>query len=249
MQVDQTTFRSALLDPETARPLGLTDGEGRAAGRRFDVYRNNVAASLTEALETAFPVIQKLVGAENFKLLAATFLRQHPPTSPLMMFYGAEMPDFLASFGPTSGTRYLPDVARLEMALRESYHAEDSTPINPGALQALSPDQLVASRVGLAPSLRLIRSDWPVFSIWRFNMEEAAPKPEMGAEAVLIARPELDPTPYLLPPGGGAFLADLMEGQTFGAAMDAAVTDHEAFDLTQVLTLLIETQALTKLGD
>ncbi len=249
MKVDQTTFRSALLDPDAVRPDGLKDGVGRDAGRRFDVYRNNVAVSLTEALETAFPVLRKLVGTENFKLLAASFLRQHPPSSPLMMLYGAEMPAFLSSFGPTSGTRYLPDVARLELAIRESYHGEDTTPIDPADLQALPPDALTAARIGLAPSMRLIRSDWPIFAIWRFNMEEGAPKPEMAAEDVLIARPDLDPMPYLLPPGGGAFVAALQAGDTFGAAMDAATLDSEAFDLTQILTLLIETQTMTKLGD
>lgn len=249
MIVDQTTFRRALLDPDAGRPDGLTDGTGRPAGRRFDVYRNNVAVSLTEALETAFPVIRKLVGADNFKLLAAAFLRQHPPTSPLMMFYGGEMPDFLGAFGPTSGTGYLPDVARLELLIRESYHAKDANPIDPTELQSLSPDQLTAATLQLSPALRLLQSRWPVLAIWRFNMENGAPKPEMAAEDVLVVRPEMDPTPRLLPPGAATFVKTLMAGETFGAAMDAATRHHEAFDLSQVLTLLIEAQVLTKIGD
>src|SRR6056297_4262947 len=100
MIVDQSTFRAALLDAEATRPDGLTDGAGAPAGRRFDVYRNNVAVSLADALEAAFPVIAKLVGTRNFRLLAGAFLRSHPPQSPLMMFYGAEMPTFLSTFGP-----------------------------------------------------------------------------------------------------------------------------------------------------
>ena len=249
MEVDQTTFREALLDPSLNRPEGLADGKGNAAGRRFDVYRNNVAVSLTEALETAFPVIQKLVGPENFKLLAGAFLRQHPPSSPLMMFYGAEMPDFLANFDPTKTTGYLPDVARLELALRESYHAEDSQPIDPSQLQQLAPDALTATRMVLAPSLKVVRSDWPVFAIWRFNMEAGAPKPEMSAEDVAVMRPDLDPHPVLLPPAGGAFIQALQAGHTFGEAMDIAATENQDFDLTGLLTILIENEAITKLGD
>ncbi len=205
--------------------------------------------SLTEALETAFPVIRKLVGAENFKLLAGAFLRQHPPSTPLMMFYGAEMPAFLAAFEPTKTIGYLPDVARLELALRESYHAADADPIDPAALQALSPDALTAAKLGLAPAMRLVRSEWPIHAIWLYNMEDAAPKPAMVAEDVLIVRPEFDPSPVLLPPGGGAFIGALQQAMTLGEALEAAIQTAENFDLSQVLSLLISTNTLTKIGD
>ncbi len=248
MIVDQTRFRQAILDPEASRPVGLSDGKGQAAGRRFDVYRNNVAVSLSEALEAAFPVIRKLVGSENFKILAGSFLRQHPPSSPLMMFYGSEMPGFLSRFGPTSATAYLPDVARLELAIRESYHAEDSVPADPAALQSLSPEDLMRTRLGLAPSLRLVRSDWPVHAIWTFNTEPGAPKPRMAAEDVIVLRPDLDPIPHLLPTGGGAFIAALLSGSPLGPALEA-VSNADDFELTAVLTLLLGSGAITQIGD
>ena len=249
MIVDQTEFRTALLDPAHARPEGLTDGAGRAAGRRFDVYRNNVAVSLTEALETAFPVVRKLLGEQNFHTLAGVFLRQHPPSSPLMMFYGAAMPEFLASFEPTSKIGYLPGVARLELALREAYHAADANPIDPGGLQALAPDTLMARCIELAPSLRLVRSPWPVFAIWKFNTEAGAPKPKMEAQDVVILRQDLDPVPQLLPPGAGAFITSLLDGRPFGDANDAALSEHQDFDLAATLALLLGARAITSLGD
>ena len=249
MNADQTEFRTALLNPSANRPTGLTDGDGRAAGRRFDVYRNNVAVSLTEALETAFPVVRKLVGEQNFKTLAGVFLRQHPPTSPLMMFYGGELPAFLQSFKPTAQISYLPDVARLELALRESYHAADADPIDPALLQALPPDQLMATRLALAPSARLVRSHWPVHAIWRYNTEPDTPKPAMAAEDVIVLRQDLDPSPHLLAPGGGAFVSALLVGETLGAAHETALADTPDFDLSSTLALLIGTGAITALKD
>jgi hypothetical protein len=246
--VDQKTFREAVLSPDAPRPAGLSDGAGRPAGRRFDVYRNNVAVSLTEALETAFPVIAKLVGGANFKLLAGAFLRKHPPASPLMMFYGAEMPEFLTEFEPTRSIGYLPDVARLELALRESYHAADADPIDPNVLRAMAPDALMASRLTLAPSLRLVRSPWPILSIWRFNME-GGPRPPAVAEDVAVLRTELDPVPALLPPGGGAFVATLLAGDTLSAAFETATAETEHFDLSPTLALLIGANAITDIGD
>ena len=116
----QAEFTHAVLTPEADVPSGLTDGRNGPAGKRFDVYRNNVAVSLTEALETAFPVVRRLVGDANFKILAGAFLRKHPPSSPLLMLYGANLADFLESFPPTQSIRYLPDIARLERIARAS---------------------------------------------------------------------------------------------------------------------------------
>lgn len=249
MMVDQTEFRAALLDPARGRPEGLVDDAGRPAGRRFDVYRNNVAVSLTEALETAFPVIRKLLGDQNFRMLAGVFLRQHPPSSPLMMFYGAEMPGFLRGFEPTSKLGYLPDIARLELAIRESYHAADADSMDTRLLQDMPADALLSAKVALAPSIRLVRSDWPIHAIWRYNTEEGAPKPQMAGEDVLVVRQALDPSPHLLAPGGGQFIEALLNAKTFGDAHEAALSASPEFDLAGTLGLLVGAEAIINIGD
>jgi hypothetical protein len=245
MTVSQTEFTRAMLDPAATPPEGLTNPDGAPATKRFDVYRNNVAVSLTEALETAFPVIRKLIGAENFKGLAGLYLRQHPPSSPLMMFYGAEMPGFLADFAPLAHVPYLPDVARLELALRRSYHAADAAPIAPEALQALAGDALMAARLRFAPAMALIRSRYPVHGIWSYNMQEGAPKPPAAGQNVLIGRPEFDPLMQVLAPGGGVFAARLLEGARFGQALDAALAQVPDFDLSAVLGQMLALGAIT----
>lgn len=248
MIVDQTDFRRAILDPKIERPDGLSDGNGQAAGRRFDVYRNNVAVSLAEALETAFPTIAKLVGTQNFNVLAGIFLRQHPPSSPLMMFYGQEMPGFLENFEPAKALGYLPDIARLEVAMRESYHAADHTAVDPKAFE-IAPDMLMASKLEFAASLRLIRSRFPIHGIWRFNHIEGAPKPANAPEDVVILRVEMDPEPHVLPAGGGAFIAALLDEKTLGGAHEAASTETPDFDLAQTLSILIGAGAITTIGE
>lgn len=247
MSTPQSEFITALLDPQSAVPAGLTDPEGRPAGRRFSVYRNNVAVSLTDALQTAFPVIAKLIGDENFKGLAGLFLRQHPPASPLLMLYGEEMPGFLEGFQPLAHLGYLPDIARLELALRQSYHSADAAPADPATLQSLPPDRLMGARLVLAPAVRLIRSRWPIHAIWRFNMTPGAPKPEMVAEDVLVSRPDMDPTQTVLPAGGGAFVAALSGGATLSGAIEQASTEAPDFDLSATLAALLAANALSKI--
>lgn len=184
------TFAPALLDPETAAPSGLVGPEDRPAGRRFDVYRNNVVVGLIDALATGFPVIQRLVGEKFFRAMADVFARAHPPVSPVMQTYGAAFPAFLEAFTPVAHLPYLADVARLELGLRAAYHAADAAPLDPTALQMPDLERAIAR---FAPAVRLVRSPYPIHAIWRANTETGAPAAQGGAETVLITRPEFDP--------------------------------------------------------
>ncbi|MDM8166505.1 DUF2063 domain-containing protein [Roseovarius sp.] len=240
----QSTFHAALLDSTRPTPDGLSDGQGNPAGRRFAVYRNNVAVGLTDALETSFPVITKLIGQENFRKVAGTFLRQHPPQNPMMMTYGAEFPAFLSTFQPLQHLGYLPDVARLEQALRIAYHAADARPIDPAILQSLPPDALAETRFTLAPATQLIASRWPVHAIWAFNMEDG-PKPQPGPQTVLITRPDYDPQMTPLSPGTAAFITALQTGAPLADATDTATEAEPKFDLGTALSLLLGTQTIT----
>ncbi|MCZ4353517.1 DNA-binding domain-containing protein [Roseovarius aestuarii] len=244
MSVDQTHFRKALLNSALPTPEGLSDGRGHPAGARFSVYRNNVAVSLTEALEVSFPVIRKLIGDENFKAVMGVFLRQNPPDTPMISQYGATLPAFLEKFAPLAHLAYLPDVARLEQALRESYHAADGSPVEPEILQSITPETLMGARMTLAPALRLVRSRWPIHDIWTFNMEPGAPQPAGGPQDVLITRPEYDPLMTSLPPGGATFVDALRQGNTFGDAHDHASVGITDFDLTTTLGALIAGRAI-----
>ena len=247
MGATQTDFRAALLDPERAVPKGLTDGEGRPTTRRFAVYRNNVTVALIEALRTGFPVLCKLLGEQNFDQLARLFARTHPPSSPLMMHYGRALPDFLEGFAPLAHIGYLPDVARLELALRSAYHAADSAPLDPVRLGALAPETLMQTRLHLAPAVQVVPSKWPIFDIWRYNTVANAPKPQSVAQRVLVTRAEFDPMPHVLTLPQYAWVEAIHAGAPLDDAVDAATAHDPDFDLGPVLTLLVQHNALTDL--
>lgn len=248
MTPDQTIFRAALLDGAHPVPEGLSDGQNRPAGRRFSVYRNNIVVSLTEALNAGFPVITKLLGQQNFDGIAGFYLRSHPPKSPLMMHYGQDFPDFLSGFKPLQHLGYLPDVARLELALRRSYHAADSIAVDPQSLQEMAPDDLIQAVFTLAPALHLVRSEWPIFDLWRYNSRPGAPKPRAVAQDVVITRAEFDPEPHPLSAGGAGWINALMQRHSFGAAHDAAIRANPDFDLAPTLGLLISGNAITEIN-
>ena len=240
---NQTAFNAGLLNPSTPVPDGLTDAQARPAGRRYGVYRNNVTVSLREALAEGFPSLVGLIGRENFDHVARAYLRQSPPMSPLMMHYGAGFPEFIASLDQLAHLPYLADVARIDVAMRQSYHAADSTGIALTALQALDEDTLLATRLSFAPSMILIRSPWPIGSIWHYTLR-GGHKPTGHAEDVLILRAEYDPEPFVLGPGAGDVLLALRSGTPFGPAIEQG---GDAFDLAALLNILLSNHAITDL--
>ncbi len=248
MTNDQSIFRAALMDAGTRTPPGLSDGRGRPAGRRFDVYRNNVASSLTDALEVGFPAIARLIGQRNFRAVMGVFLRQHPPDKPMIAQYGGALPGFLEDFAPLAHLGYLADVARLEQALRDSYHAADCKPIDPADLQRTPPDAFPTARITLAPALRIIRSPWPVHAIWTYATHEGAPQPTGTAQDVFVTRPAFDPQMAVPGPGGAAFVQALAERYPIGAAHDIALKDAPHFDLSETLKILLSSGAIHRLS-
>ena len=245
--MSQMRFTAALLDPSQPEPEGLRDGFGNPAGRRFAVYRNNVTVSLIEALESGFPVVRKLIGEENFANIARDYLRSEPPVSPVMMLYGKGFSSYLAQFEPLSKYGYLPDVARLEYALRESYHAADAPHITPEALAEVDPNKLADVTFEFSPSARLLTSPWPVLSLWRYNTQDNTEKPQARAESVLVTRPEFDPIEHLLPEGADHFIRAIMAKNTLGDSATQASEITPEFDLSTALSTLLSAQAISRI--
>ena len=76
--MNQDAFTRALMRPELPIPADIIAPAHDSATRRFAVYRNTVIASLSDALETAFPAIRALLGETNFRNIAGIYCRTPP---------------------------------------------------------------------------------------------------------------------------------------------------------------------------
>ncbi|WP_454726805.1 MULTISPECIES: HvfC/BufC family peptide modification chaperone [Cupriavidus] len=247
----QAAFAAAILDPARPLPDGLAGPDGTPCAKRFAVYRNNVAAGLGEALAAAFPAVRRLVGEAFFALMARTHALREPPRSPLMFDYGAGFAAFIATFAPAATLPYLPDVARLERAWVEAYHAAEATPADARRLGAIAPAQWAQwVRAGLAlhPSVRVVRSAFPAVTIWQMNVEGGEPAAVdlgRGGEDALVVRPDAEVDVRVLPPGAAAFIEALAAGLPVASATRTALRDHPAFDLAATLRGLLDAGAVT----
>lgn len=234
-------FASALLDPERALPAGLVGPDGEPSARRFAVYRNNVFVGLTDALRAGFPCVARLVGDEFFAAIARVFAAVTPPGSPVLLHYGAEFPDFIASFAPAASLPYLADVARIERAATEAYHEREAAPLSPSALAGVPPGQAAMLRLRLHPSVRLLRSAFPAFTIWRMNNADGTPAPVDLSEAqdTMVLRPDAEVDVRQVHPASHDFVAALGQGLTLSQAMEAALAANGNFNLSENLRELI----------
>jgi uncharacterized protein len=253
----QQQFAGALLDTTLPVPPGLRGPDGRRCPRRFGVYRNNVAVGLIEALEASFPAVHRLVGRRFFRAMAQAFAMTHPPRSPMLWEFGAELPRFIAGFAPAAALPYLPDVARIERAWLEAYHAADAAVLDPQTLAHIPGERVGAIRFTLHPAVRWVRSSYPALTIWRANVAQAAPAPidlDVGGEQALLVRPQAQVQVRALPPGGAVFLRSLARGQNLAAAAAAAAAATSArsavptgrFDLATHLAGLLDSGALER---
>jgi hypothetical protein len=99
-------FAAALCDPAAPPPAATRGRCGAPDARRFAVYRNNVAVGLIGALEARYPVSRRMAGDTLFRDIARAFASARKPRSPVMIAYGGEFPEFIATYiaGADAGT-------------------------------------------------------------------------------------------------------------------------------------------------
>src|SRR5215471_6515956 len=169
----QATIRDAVLGGDSVTVASHVAGDGLEAEARLRIYQHHVATTLTAALESIFPVVRRLVDARFFAYAADSYVRQHPPSQPCLVEYGASLPAFLAAFPPCQPHAYLPDVARLEWAIHVARQADEDQPLDVMQLSSISVETLPRLVFRFQPSVSFVASRWPIDRIWRANQDDA----------------------------------------------------------------------------
>lgn len=241
-----SAFAAAVLDPDMAVPSGIARANGGDPLEAFNVYRNNVVASLAEALKAAFPITSQLLGEGLQRALMVDFVRANPPKSAVLAAYGDAFPGFLAQHPATKARPFLADIAVLERKRLAAYHAADADVLDGAALAAIAPEVLSAGFLLVHPAVRFVQSRFPVATI--YALEQAAldgTLPENGragvdlsaSEAVLITRPAYEVSSQIIGKGDFAFIDACARSVPFAAAADAGFQADPDFDFQTCLGL------------
>ncbi|MBP2296084.1 HvfC/BufC N-terminal domain-containing protein [Azospirillum rugosum] len=239
----QAAMRCELLRAGTGLPPGI-ESDAIPASFRFAIYANNVAGSLVEALEAAFPATLRLLGGAVFRTRALAFVRRHPPGAPQLLAYGDGFPDHLARRVPERPAAA--DLARLEWAWNAAYFAADAPVLDIAALRALPAERYPALRLALHPSAHLLTCAHPVLELWNaLRRGGEAPTATAGTQHLLIVRPLLEVQAVTLGPGEMTFLMALSAGSALSRAAAAAVSTEPGFDLQATLLAHLQLGSFT----
>jgi hypothetical protein len=234
----QRAFARYVFEGDDSLVLASIRSEGQPQ-QGLAVYRNDVFNNLREALRAVFPVVDRLVGADFFGHAADRFIASHPSRSGNLHDFGRKFPDFLARFPGTTELGYLPDTARLEWLLHESFHAANHDPLELGRLGQLAPEHYPLLAFRLHPACRLLASPYPVQRIWQANQPEVDADESVDASSggirLLIRRAEFNVEMQPLTEGEYALLSAIAEGRNLGEAAAAAAATEPEFDLAAAL--------------
>ncbi|MFL0809903.1 MAG: DNA-binding domain-containing protein [Agarilytica sp.] len=215
---------------------------------RLSIYQNNTYYSLIEAIKDLYPSVVATIGEELVGACAREWLEHNPPTSPAMVAFGQGFNEFIGQHPTTQDFAYIGDLATFDLLQHQSYHAADDQPLAPDAFTELKPEALANSRIQALDSVRLFRSDFAVFDIWRLASGQTEdPVNADTPQHILIIRPKSEVAAYELNPAFYGFFHSLLHAQTLQEALEVATEIDEKFNPTQAIQLLVQSEFTHKI--
>lgn len=242
----QYRFGAALAGGDSAMIEPYIRAAGIEPARRIAIYRNNWHENSLATLAAAYPVVKRLVGDGYFRQVSRDFQSICPSQAGDLHRLGAPFADYLEQRLGRTAFAYLADVARLEWAYQEVLVAAEHATLAVERLQAVPQSRWPDLGFLLHPAVRLVRSDYPVLTIWSAHqpgpddagaaaIDSTTIDLDSGGECVLLRRTTHDVEMLRLPRAEFAFLLTLARGSSLAAAAAHADALDSTFDLALAL--------------
>ena len=247
----QKHFADLMLSESTlagAEKSLFAHSDDKELSERLSIYQNNIILSLIKSLEAAFPATKKLVGEKFFTQTARQFARKNPPGFGSLNFYGRGFDLFLSDLESAKNHPYLPDMARLEIALNCAYYAANDDALTAETLSEIGAEKLADAQVRLRSGTTLLQSPYALDKIYKYCQNPDVPPPAIKAQNkpfhFLIHRNNLETVITPLKSNEFSFLQELQSDKTFGEILGAFMEKHPDFDFAPLWTRLIDLRAL-----
>lgn len=229
LEGDQAAVAATLLHGPRHLPANLFAGSEAAVLRGLRVHANTISHARLVALEETFPRLREHLGEGAFNRLSRAFIEAGGAERRALADIGAGFADWLDD--PLAA-----DIARVEWAWLESYHAADAAALRLADLAGGDEAALLMTPVRGHPAARIV----PLAADAAPHLDPAfAP----GTAAILITRPDAEVRLFAAHPADamvleaaadisslGNLIALLDEGHPGGGAAIAALIDAGVFE-------------------
>jgi hypothetical protein len=223
----QTRFLEIVASQDSKKtPASLGDWIEGDATQRAGVYTTAYFVRHHDVLMGDYPMVEALIGHEEFHPLVAEYLARHPPDDPSLRFLGAKLPAFLSEHRLASRFPYLADLARLEWTRGDLFDVTDVKTLVPADLGAIPEGAWPGLVLELVPAFRVLKLEHPVHEIWQAIHDET-PVSVVGRVPTSLIVWRHDLVVYHRPVSGGeaAALALLLTGAPFATVCECFASD------------------------
>lgn len=196
--------------------------------QRLAIYHSMYPARMRDALRNDYPAFAHFVGDEAFADIAAAYTQVHPSKSYTLNRLGDFFPEFVAERRALKHRPFLTDLARLELAMTQTFDAPEAPVLTGDGLPSLDPATLATARLTVVPSLRLLEvkhnvSDY-VSSVRDDDAEHSHPAPKSSPASIAVFRRKYAVYRLEVSPAVFYVLTDLQKGDlTVGEVVTAAL--------------------------
>jgi hypothetical protein len=144
----------------------LVHGDERLSSlERVDIYANAYFYRLLECLAEDFPATLAVLGEENFAALVRGYLLERRPTEPSIVYAGLYLADFLDGHPFAERWPFVAELARLERAVLDVFHAADAPALGVEALRAIPSEEWPAVKFRAHPAVEIVHSEWRIVDL------------------------------------------------------------------------------------
>ena len=252
----QSRFKDVMLDhPDVVAnpPSDLEDVFETGdipLSKRLKIYRNNIVGSVSDMMVATFPTLEKLVGKDFLEGMARSFILANPPRQGGLNLYGEGFAEFIEGFAPAKDLPYLPDIARLELALNAAYYAKDDAALSADELSNVAPEDLGDLVLKLRDSVHILKSNYPLTAIRDFAFSDQSGDPpdiDGGGETTMVFRPVLACEIVILDEAEHHILGLFQDGMALGEAVEMTMSLYPAFDFQAFLQKFLSLETFLSL--
>lgn len=187
----QIQFQNYLFHKKSSIEKQIKNSEKLTTEARLQIYREMYFLRLFQVLKNNYPILNALMGENEFKKLSHAYIDTHFSTAHVLRIFGKNLAKFLQETHPYSLRPWLYEIAQFECVINEVFFAPNITPMILEDMSSISAENWPYLIFKLHPSVQRLNFSWNVVALWEAYTNNAQIiYPEYISRSFLIWRKE-----------------------------------------------------------